>query len=201
MIKSCISCILFLLILIGLPSCGYHFSEEAALKPLSTIQIPYVKGDLDGRLTSAIIKRLGVSSKWIYTQGASDLILEVEIIKNENYYIGYQYDRVDSPGAPLINRLVPNEGRRAIFAKITLYDAEKKNILHGPYEIESSADYDFVNFDTYKDLAFINAKGQAQSVLAFSLGQLDASEDAKDAVLSAAYQLLAEKMISVLENL
>lgn len=192
---------LLLIFLISFSSCGYHFSGGTELKNCSTIHIPYAKGDLDGRLTSAIIKRLGTSSKWNYTQGLADVILEVEIIKNENYYIGYQYDRVDSPGAPLINRLVPNEGRRSVFAKVTIFDSGRKNILYGPYEIDASSDYDFVNFDTYKDLAFVNSKGQAQSVLAFSLGQLDASEDAKDAVLSAAYQSLAEKVVSSLENL
>ena len=201
MIKSCISGSFFLFILISLYSCGYHFSDRTAFKSFSTIQVPYVKGDLEGRLTSAIIKRLNTSSKWIYTGSMSDVILEVEIIKNENHYIGYQYDRVDTAGAPLINRLVPNEGRRSVFARVTLFDSNKNNILYGPYEIESSADYDFVNFDTYKDLAFVNAQGQAQSVLAFSLGQLDSSEDAKEAVLSAAYQSLAEKMISALEDL
>lgn len=201
MIKGCISCLLCSLILICFSSCGYRFSEGAALKPYSTISVPYVKGDLDGRLTSAIIKRLSTSSKWIYTKGPSDFILEVEIVKNNNYYIGYQYDRVDSPGAPLINRLVPNEGRRDVLLKVILFDSHRKKILHGPYEVASSADYDFVNFDTYKDLAFVNSQGQAQSVLTFSLGQLDASEDAKDAVLSAAYESLAEKMISSLEIL
>jgi hypothetical protein len=182
-------------------SCGYHISESQSFNTLSTVSVPYVKGDLDGRLTRAIIKKLSCSSNWVYTKGVSDLVLEIEVLKNKNDYIGYQYDRVDSPGAPLINRLVPNEGRQSVLVKVSIYDSHKQKILQGPFEVEAFADYDFVNFDTYKDLAFVNAEGIAQSVLTFSLGQLDASEDAQDAVLSAVYESLAEKVVSGLENL
>lgn len=181
-------------------SCGYRLSQDTSLRQHSTMSLPYVKGDLDGRLTAAIIKKMNSSSKWSYVPGPADLVLDVEMIRNDREYIGYQYDRVKST-AELIDRLIPNEGRRTILVRIKVLDAQKQHILYGPYEVEASADYDFVNFDTYKDLAFVNQEGVAQSVLTFSLGQLDAQEGGADAVLSAAYQALAEKIVDGLNKL
>jgi hypothetical protein len=194
----CIVCVFTLCMMMH--SCGYRLSQHDALNQYSTMSVPYVKGDLDGRLTAAIIKKMNNSSKWRYVQGPADLVLAIEMIRNDREYIGYQYDRV-KPTAELIDRLIPNEGRRTILVRIKVLDAHKQHVLYGPYEVEASADYDFVNFDTYKDLAFVNQEGVAQSVLTFSLGQLDAQEGGSEAVLSAAYQVLAEKIVDGLNKL
>lgn len=198
--KSYVGAVFFFGVLASLISCGYRFTDSSSLKKKSTISVPYIKGDLEGKLTAAVIKAINASSKWTYTQGLSDLVLEGEIIEQEDQHVGYQYDTVESTGA-LINRLVPNEGRRAIVVRLQLFNSEKKECLYGPYEVKAHGDYDFVNFDTYKDLAFVNQQGQAQSVLTFSLGQLVAWEGAREAALSSAYQMLAEQIVTGLENL
>ena len=179
-------------------SCGYHFSNgnRPARKALT---VPYIKGDLEGSLTSHVIEALTTSSRWRYTQGGAEYSLEVEILKNFNDYIGYQYDHLES-GA-LIDRLVPNEGRKSVLVKIGILKVATQEVVYGPYEIEGSADYDFVNSDTYTDMSFIDSKGVPHSVLAFSLGQLDAEQDARRVTMQGAYKKIAEKIVVGLDNL
>ena len=179
-------------------SCGYHFSnvDRPARRALP---VPYIKGDLDGRLTSHVIEALTTSSRWRYTQGEAEYILEAEILKNFNDYIGYQYDHLES-GA-LIDRLVPNEGRKTILVKIGILKSATQEVVYGPYEIGGSSDYDFVNSDTYTDMSFIDSKGVPHSVLAFSLGQLDAEQDARRVTLQGAYKEIAQKIAVGLDNL
>lgn len=189
-----------LILMMGVSSCGYRMTHESSFGQCTTLSVPYVKGDLDGRLTTAIIKKLSESSKWHYAQEQGDCVLDIEVVRHDNSQIGYQYDRVKST-AELIDRLIPNEGRRTVRVRLNILDAAREQVLHGPYEIEASADYDFVNFDTYKDLAFVNEEGIAQSVLTYSLGQLDSEEGGMEAVLAAVYQTLAEKILIGLDHL
>jgi hypothetical protein len=188
----------FCMLMITLSSCGYRFSTHDS-KVVSAISIPYIKGDIDGRLTSRVIQVLSTSSRWRYTQGTADLILEAEILKNQNEYIGYQYDHLES--GVLIDRLVPNEGRRKVLVKVQIVNSHTHQVVYGPYEIEGNSDYDFVNSDTYTDLSFIDSVGKTYSVLPFSLGQLDAPQGAIDAALHGAYQEIAEKVLVGLQNL
>jgi hypothetical protein len=190
--------IIYVILMIAFSSCGYRFSDHST-QSISSVSIPYIKGDVDGRLTSKVIQVLSTSSKWRYTQGNADLILEAEILKNQNDYIGYQYDHLES-GA-LIDRLVPNEGRRKVLVRLQIVNSQTHQVLYGPYEIEGNADYDFVNSDTYTDLAFVDSVGKTYSVLPFSLGQLDAQQGATNAALHGAYQEIAEKILAGLQNL
>ncbi len=52
--------ILFLLFL-TLTSCGYHFENSSALVPYHSISVPFVEGDSDGSLTSAIVSEISKS--------------------------------------------------------------------------------------------------------------------------------------------
>jgi len=183
----------------ALTSCGYRLSEEKDSASCK-MAISYVRGDIDGRLTDAIINTMSTSSKWQYVQDQADVVLDIEVVQNDRYHIGYKYDRVAST-AQLINRLIPSEGRRTVRLRLQLLDATRGQVLHGPYEVEAFADYDFVNFDTYKDLAFVNQAGVAESVLSFSLGQLDSEEGGKCAVEDAVYHHLAEKIVVGLDHL
>ncbi|MEI8300730.1 MAG: hypothetical protein WCG10_03860 [Chlamydiota bacterium] len=186
------------ILVIACSSCGYRFSQHSS-QSITCVSVPYIKGDIDGRLTSKVIQVLSTSSKWRYTQGNADLILEAEILKNQSDYIGYQYDHLES-GA-LIDRLVPSEGRKKVLVKLQIVNSHTRQVLYGPYEIEGNADYDFVNSDTYTDLAFVDSLGKTYAVLPFSLGQLDAQQGAIDAALDGAYQQIAEKILVGLQNL
>lgn len=188
------------LCLFFLHACGYRVSDGALYQEHQTIGVPFVKGDMDGRLTSALISSITRSTKLKYTQTSPDITLKSEIIKTEFETIGYQYD-VRESNEQLINRLVPIEGRWKVVVKLELIDSSTNEVIEGPFEVDAFCDYDFVNFDTFRDLTFVDQSGSTRSVLQFSLGQLDAREGARDAALSVVYKNLAEKITRGLENL
>jgi hypothetical protein len=113
--------------------------------------------------------------------------------------IGYRYDRFE-PTTQIINRLIPIEGRKKVKVEVSIKNTQDDSYA-GPFYIEDFADFDFVNFDTYKDLAFTDTSGNPQATLDYSLGQLDACEGAEEISLLKCYQNLAKKIYDLLQNL
>ena len=193
-IYGCLPTLLFL------SACGYKVPQSTLYKEGKSIGIPYVKGDLDGSLTSLIIQSISRSTDLSYKEVAAEILLKAEIVKKEFSTIGYQYDIRES-NEELINRLVPNEGSWLVELKVSLFDQELGKTIFGPYELQATCDCDFVNFDNFRDLSFQDNSSQTQSVLQFSLGQLDARAGAKEAALQVVYTRLAEKVALGLQNL
>lgn len=183
-----------------LSSCGYRVSTNLLYKERPRIGIPFVQGDLDGRLTSSVIQSITDSTNFQYTHSNPDVLLKIELVDKKFHTIGYQYD-VRQSNEDFINRLVPNEGRWFVKVRLHIIDPETDEILYGPSEVEAFGDYDFVNFDTYHDLTFVDQAGVTRSVLQFSLGQLDAREGAREEALSVVYNKLAKEIAKGLENL
>lgn len=183
-----------------LTSCGYHVDDDNALATYPTISVPYFKGDSKGYLTDTVVKALVSSGEFNYANKGGALILEGEIVGDNCEHIGYQYDRHPVSGQR-INRLVPNEGRREITVQITLIDSRTQKTVYGPLQVTAASDYDFVDSDSLQDASFINRRGARESVLFFSLGQLDSVDGAKAAALDPIYRRLALKITEGLANL
>ncbi len=58
-------------------------------------------------------------------------------------------------------------------------------------------DYDYVTQDSLQDLSFVTSSGR-QTVLSFSLGQLESIESAKTAAKEALYKKLAKRIAEAL---
>lgn len=179
-------------------SCSYHLQGKANHEVID-VAIPYIKGDGDGRLTDAIVNRIATSPRFSIKRDDAHYTLDIRLKKNKNSHVGYRYNRRESTG-DLINRLIPIEERKKIVLEVSILDQDFKALTPN-FEIEGEADFDFVNFDTYHDLAFIDQQGAPQSSLSYSLGQLDALDGANHSVYDALYQDLAKKILIVLENL
>ncbi len=183
-----------LFLLVTLSSC-YHFVGSESSDTV-TISVPYVKGDTtDGRLTNALARAVGCSSRFVFVSGNSERILKVRLIHDEKEKIGYRYDR-DPISGDLEKNLVPTEGRRIIQAEVSLLDGISQETLLGPVIVSAFAEYDYVNSDNLYDLTFINSSGVRETVLNFSLGQLDSIEGAEDNALDPLYDQLAQKIIN-----
>lgn len=180
-------------------SCGYHFREVASQEAVASISVPYIEGDMEGKLTACIIKELATHPSYQYKSRGASCFLHVEVIKNEDEQVGYRHDRLESTAA-LLNRLVPVEGRKKMRLRAQLQETGTGKVLAGPFEVSAYKDYDFVNFDTYKELAFVDIQNQPFSTLAYSLGQLDSIEGAKEAAIQSVYIELAKKLLLGLEN-
>ncbi len=181
--------------MILLTSCGYHTGNEGV-----TLSIPYFSGDTNGTLTDTVIKVVTSSGDYQYTDHGGALLLEGTIISDSNENIGYQFDR-DPISGRRIHRLVPNEGRRELTVQITLTDARSQKVLYGPTNISAYGDYDFVDSDSLRDTSFINPAGTRESVLFFSLGQLDSIDGAQATSLNPIHRNLALKIVEGISNL
>lgn len=181
-----------------LTQCGYHTHEkEVSPQQRLTISIPYFSGDQDGMLTDTIIKQLCTSPSFAYKNQGGTLILEGQVLDDSYVDIGYQYDRQPVSGK-IIHRLVPNEGRRTITVRISLIDGYSHKVLHGPFDLSASSDYDFFNAHSS---SFIGSMGQPQSTLFFSLGQLDSEQGAHEHSRIPLHECLANKIIEGIAHL
>ena len=167
-------------------SCGYH------LPPASnpSIAVPYIKGDTSGVFTSFLVRELEMRG-WIDYSSSAPYTLEANIVSDHKEQTGWRYDR-EGTNPKIQSRLRPTESKRTMAVEITIRDEQSGEIVFGPKKVKADVDYDYVNFDTITDLAFIPAPGAPlTSVLAFSLGQLDSVEGAQMAALKPLYQKLA----------
>jgi len=192
------------LLLLSLPffltGCGYHWEESDQLAThYQTLAIPYVQGDEEGFLTDALVKAVGLSNQFSYAKGG-ELIFEGKIISNQTSNVGWQYDR-DPVSGTRINRLVPNEGRREVTVRFSLVAARTGKVVYGPIDVSAHVDYDFVDSDSLLDTSFLTPTGRRQSVLFFSLGQLDSMQGAQSSAREPLYQKLATKIVRGIENI
>ncbi len=177
-----------------LSSCGYRFNDEDPTYQSKTISIPFVKGDTtDGQLTAALVREISTSGRFQYVGHDAHLTLQVVIVQDDKEKIGYRYDRHPISGK-LRHNLVPTEGRRVLKTEVTLIDNITQKILVGPVFVTAMAEYDYVNSDNVYDLSFITPNGKRETVLNFSLGQLDSIEGAEDNALDPLYRSMALKI-------
>ena len=170
-------------------ACGYKLATPGVASSYPKISVPYVKGDNTGKLTDYLVRELEMRGRLDYTDAAS-LTLATKIVTDQKERIGYRYDRKGTE-SNRISRLRPTESKRVMTVLVTLKDESTGKTIFGPKKVTARVDYDYVNFDTINDLGFTPSGGPLTSVLAFSLGQLDAVEGAENAALDPLYRKLA----------
>jgi len=186
------SLIFFLLLL---SSCGYHLGRTKNLDKIY-ISVPYVKDDFSGLFTNALIKEVSFSPNMKYKYNNSDFILSVKIIQDTTKQIGYKYDR-DNQNRRRKN-IRATEGRQIITAQVELIEKSTNIAKFGPLSVSASAEFDYVDEDSLNDLSFIDPNDQRTTVLAYSLGQLESIENAKEATLHPLYERLAKKIVDAI---
>lgn len=184
------------LLLLSLPSCGYHtISPEDRV----TLSIPYVRGDEEGFLTSAVISEMNRTGLYDYVNAGGELELKIALVGNNEEVIGFRYDRSEKKGH-IKQNLLATENRRHVAAEITLYRASEDQPILGPIVVTASAEFDYIDVSTLRELAFITPSGKREKVIDFSEGQLDSIEGAQDNVLSPLYDDLAKKIAAVVQK-
>lgn len=184
-----------ILLLLILSSCGYHFAgKEEGVK---TISVPYISGDPNGELGRLLVRALSASGQFDCVQTGGEWILEVSLIGDGDERIGYRYDRDPTTGKRRTN-IIGTENRHTVMAEVKLVDAYTQEVIVGPHVIKGLAEYDYVDSNSIRDLTFINPKGAPESVLDFSLGQLDSIEGAHDDSAILCYQDLVKQILDCL---
>jgi len=179
-----------------LTGCGYR---TATSDDKTTISIPYVEGDNQGQLTAEIIRQLTNSDIYDFVKDDGDLVLKVSLVGDRNDPVGFKYDRTEKKGK-IEHNLMATENRRMLTAQVILSRAGTEEIVLGPLNITATGDYDYIDVNTLKELAFTNPQGKREKTIDFSLGQLDSIEGAQDAVLTPVYRQLAQKIAGALQK-
>lgn len=177
-----------------LAGCGYHFEGAQQGKEVVSISLPYIKGDGEGQLNSALAQALAASGRFDYIQRGGEWILQAAIIADGDDRIGFRFDRNPTTGK-LRDNIVGTENRRSMSVQITLIDAHTQEILLGPEIVSAHTDYDYVDSNSIRDLTFVTTGGTPEKVLDFSLGQLDSVEGAHDDTSAGVYRLVAQKIV------
>lgn len=177
-----------------LTSCGYRLVSSQDQKIAFTIRS--IPGDTDGLFLQTLIKTSEAFSSLKYRPFSAPLHLQVKMIGIETDHIGFRYQTEDGSGA-VIHRLSPTEGQHRCIVEVAVYDANYKPKLT-PRVLEASIEYDFVDSKSYHDLTFTDSAGQLQTVLNYSLGQLDSEEAATLGSKERLYQKLSEEILSYL---
>jgi len=170
-----------------LTGCGYTFMAGSGPYKQATLSVPYVVGDQDGSLTSAIVREVVREGTFRYRSCDGALTLKVTQIDQEEENIGFRYDR-KKKGA-LTKDTIPTETRITSIVEITLVENGSGATLLGPVQLSASVDYDH---DFYFSRNGVNI---------FSLGQLTDLDTAYDAVQTPLNQAIARKIVAYIANL
>ncbi len=174
-----------------LTACGYHVKQS---KEPATVSIPFVKGDHEGQLVAELARQLSSSGHYTYVKEGGEHLLQIVIVDDHANRIGFRYDQGEFSGK-IKKNLMADENRRQIEADVTLFRADTDQPVFGPVRVSASSDFDYVYVNSLDTLSFINATGQREKVMTFSLGQLDSVEGAQDDALFAIYRALSAKIV------
>ena len=169
-----------LVFLLFCQSCGYRAGQGGLNERYTTITVPYVGGDEDGRLTGILIKKVSETGVLQYRADGGELALLVKLVQRKNKNIGYRYER-NRYRNEILKTIVPTETRRTLWCEVVVIEACSGRILIGPVSISASVEFDH---DYYSSRDGVNI---------FSLGQLGDIDAAYDACLTPLYQRLARK--------
>lgn len=172
-------------LLIICSSCGYKVDSLGQSVRCRSVSVPYVEGDWDGSLTSALIKHLCRSGIEYRNQGG-DLQLLVRLIEVDDENIGFRYDR--HRDGKLKKSIIPVETRMIAWADVSLVDFITSEVVLGPERISASIDFDH---DYYSSRDGVNV---------FSLGQLIDYDAAYDAAERPLYDKLAQKIVDFIND-
>jgi len=182
-------------LLLSSTSCGYRLATAEN----STITIPYIKGDIDGKLTTALAYTVSAETPLRYRVENGRYQLIGEITSTHYEKIGFQYDRNETTGKRE-DRLNQTEERRVAELRIELIDTQTGENLLGPETLSMYSDYDYVDSDSIRDISLSSPAGRPISVLQFSMGQLGAFEDARTEAADPLYRKLAKRISSAILN-
>lgn len=196
--KSWIGRIGWMSLILFLCGCGYRLGDPSSLcYRYQTVSVPYVKGDIDGLLTNALIRQLSRAGFWRVANGRADLILCAEVVCCKQENIGYQFERtqtttleqsVEFPSGKPVKRLLPNESRHILGIELSLVDCHTGKTIFGPARVQADIDVDFDPLSTDDRMAV------------FSLGQLVNIDEAQEAARRSLYDSLSKKVVDLLSS-
>lgn len=181
--------------LLSLSGCGYRGEDSNILSHYNSISVPFVVGDQDGSLTSAIVRELSLSSPLPYSHTSGDLVLRVKILDIEEDNVGYRYDR--KKRGTIRKRIIPTETRLTVQVEVTLENRCGQPVLPTVI-ITTNQDFDHDYYSTRNFDPENNTNSYGVNI--FSLGQLSEVDAARDTVITPINALISKKIVDYLSD-
>ena len=179
--------------------CAYRWQPDYPGFCRPSLSVQMIGSDDDGLFLGELIRALTVSGLVDFCVKGGDYRLVVKSIDSLNEVIGYRKDhhRVSNK---IETTMTGCEARISRTVEVIVYKGDSEEIAYGPYVLLETSDYDYIDGDSYQDLTFLDSFGKMQSVLPFSLGQLEPYESAQSAALRPLYSHLAQKVVDVISS-
>jgi len=174
------------LIFVLCTSCGWHFSDSYKTSSNRTLSIPYAQGDGDGLMTAEIIAQIEKEGSFSYVQDGGHYLLEVVLLDSQSDTLGYRWDPNKLANGK--RKVIPNETRRRLLAKVSVLESLSNKVVLGPAYIVGEAEFDHQYYN-------LN-----HNINNFSLGQLTDIDTTYDVVDIPLHRDLARKIALYLEN-
>lgn len=190
----------FILIAALCSSCRYQ-SSKILLNGDSVIEtsIPTINKDPNGYFRNYLAREMAYTNGLYYKEDHAKYKLLVTVTEDTKTKITYMWDR-----DPVTNKdlrvFYPTEDSRECIAKVELLDSKTGKAVIAPFFVKASADYDYVNPTVRQAVEFTTPSDGTQSVLQYSLGQLDSLEGADKESFNPIYNKLAKKIVARLSR-
>lgn len=189
--------LLLIFLMLGLSSCKNYSASKLTIDGDSVITtaIPVIRKDPNGYLRNYIAREMSYTNSLYYKDRGAKYQLLVTITEDTNSKISYMWDR-DPVTNGNLGVFYPTEGMKEVIAKVELIDRKTGSTVIEPFFVKAEAIYDFVNPTVPDTVEFQTAFGGDESILQYSLGQVDSELGAKEATYNPVYQRLAKKIVS-----
>ncbi len=167
-------------------SCGWHVANNYSKANARTLSIPYAYGDGDGLLTTELVAQIEKETGFNYVRSGGEYTLKVTLLDTKSENIGFRYDPHKLENGK--KKLIPDEVRRRVLAKVTLVRSATNQEVLGPAYIMGQCEFDH----RYYNLS--------HNINRFSLGQLTDIDTTYDVVNVPLQRDLARQIAYWLEN-
>ncbi len=181
-------------------SCKYQ-SSKVDLNGDSVIEtsIPTIKKDPNGYFRNYLAREIAYANGLYYKEDNAKYKLLVTVTEDTKSKITYMWDR-DPVTNTNLGVFYPIEDSRECIAKVELVDGKTGKAVIPAFFVKASADYDYVNPTVRQAVEFSTPSDGNQSVLQYSLGQLDSLEGADKESFNPIYNKLAKKIVARLSR-
>ncbi len=168
-------------------SCSYHMGFDGPCQhQYRSISVPFIIDDVEGSLTTEVIRRLSRVSSFEYCPCGGDLILQAAIIEVRDENIGFSYD-VTNKGK-ITKSIIPTETRLTMLVEVSVLDGISGEVVLGPSRLRGGVDFDH------------EYESSRNAINIFSLGQLSDYDDAYDEAFDPLNRIMARKIVDFVND-
>jgi hypothetical protein len=175
-------------LILTLSSCNYH--STLLFEDTQTMGIEFIKEDSLGKLRTYLVQEMEKSPLFKYEDKGPRFMAHIELLKHEDEEIGFQYA---SSLTSTSKRLVVNEKRKWVKARVSIMDQQDKKVIAEPQEVLAAIEFDFDPEDSDDKFTIIGPN--LVPMISFSMGEFVSEQNAKPIAEDLLMQILAKRIV------